>query len=472
MATHDTGGREQADERTLLFEVSTLYGAATLAAALDAGRFGSRTATRRILLTSHNAAVPETATRLSEMTGWRTLAARFDTVIDWNETIQPLHPSGWSPSEHELPVWQRLLTDRWGLGGHLTLVVESVHANPAAGLASIFADADIHVYADGLMSYGPTREKLRQATASRVQRLLHLDLVPGLKPLLLSEYEVPAEAVPDEAFRQVLDEISHVALAQEEREPVLGPTARSATAVLLGQYLAALNLLTVEEEEDLHLRMLRGAAEAGHRTVLFKPHPTAPASYSRTLAKTAVDLGVELEVLSTPMLAETVFDQVRPELVVGCFSTAMFTASAYYDIPIARVGTALLLERLTPYQNSNRVPVTLVDWLVPELAAQGAGRGGVLVRDRVDESVGALVRAMGFCMQAKRYPRLRAEAHRWLATQLGPRTARYFKKRRLTSLDLPGGMAPGVLGPLRRLPGSSQAMRGLRRARRAWTARR
>lgn len=514
MATHETGRRSghpgrSGQQRTLVFEVSTLYGAATLAAALDAGQFGSRAGSRRILLTSHNAAVPETATQLSEMAGWRTLAARFDAVVDWNETIYPLHPSGWSPAEHELPVWQRLLADRWGLRGHLTLVVESVHAQPAAGLASIFAEADIQVYADGLMSYGPTREKLRQATASRIQRLLHLDLVPGLKPLLLSEYEVPAEPVPDEAFRQVLDEISQVAAAfdesalaqsasaqsvssgsassgsaSEERDveteesdaeattaPALGRTAKSATAVLLGQYLAALNLLTVDEEEELHVRMLRGAALAGHRTVLFKPHPTAPASYSRTLAKTAADVGVELEILSAPMLAETVFDQVRPELVVGCFSTAMFTASAYYEIPIARVGTETLLERLTPYQNSNRVPVTLVDWLVPELSGQGAGRSGELVRDRADESVGELVRTVGYCMQAKLYPRLRPDARRWLSTGLNSRTTRYFKKRRLTSLDLPGGMAPGVLGPLRKLPGSSYALRGLRKAKRAWTAR-
>lgn len=467
-------GAEYVDgRRTLIFEVSTLYGAATLAAALDAGQFGSRRDARRVLLTSHNAAVPETATRLSEMAGWRTLAARFDTVIGWNETIYPLHPSDWAPSEAELPLWQRLLSERWELDGPLTLVVESIQAPPASTLASIFAEADIEVYADGLMSYGPTREKLRQATASRVRRLLHLDLVPGLEPLLLSEYQVPAEAVPDEMFRQVLDEISQVAVADEEGTPHLDRAARGATAVLLGQYLAALNLLTVEEEEELHAGMLRGAVAAGHRKLLFKPHPTAPASYSGALAEAAADAGAELVVLHAPMLAETVFDQVRPRLVVGCFSTAMFTASAYYGIPVARVGTELLLERLTPYQNSNRVPVTLVDWLVPELSAEGTGRGGQLVRERADETVSPLVRAVGYCMQAKLYPSLRPETRDWLSEHLGPRTVRYFKKRRLTALELPGGVAPpGVVGQLRRLPGSTYAVRALRRAKRNLAARR
>lgn len=461
------GAQHVGGTRTLIFEVSTLYGAATLAAALDAGLFGARDDTRRVLLTSHNAAVPETATRLREMAGWHTLAARFDTVLDWNETIFPLHPSDWAPSEAELPVWQRLLSENWGLSGPLTLVVESIQAPPAATLASIFAEADIEVYADGLMSYGPTREKLRQATASRVQRLLHLDLVPGLEPLLLSEYQVPAEAVPDEAFRKVLDEISTASVVDDEGAPTLDEAARGAGAVLLGQYLAALNLLTVEEEEQLHVRMLRGAVAAGHRTVLFKPHPTAPASYSRTLAEAAADTGAELVVLRTSMLAETVFDRVRPRLVVGCFSTAMFTASTYYGIPVARVGTELLLDRLTPFQNSNRVPVTLVDYLVPELSAEGPGRTGQLVRERADESVRELVRAVGYCMQAKLYPSLRTDAQRWLTTHLGPATTRYFKKRRLTALELPGGMAPPrVVGQLRRLPGSNYAVRALRRAKR------
>ncbi len=39
--------------------------------------------------------------------------------------------------------------------------------------------------------------------------------------------------------------------------------------MLLGQYLAALTILTPEEEEELHIRMLRGAARAGHTSILF-----------------------------------------------------------------------------------------------------------------------------------------------------------------------------------------------------------
>ncbi|MEV1006468.1 polysialyltransferase family glycosyltransferase [Streptomyces sp. NPDC049881] len=443
--------------RTQIFEVSTLYGAATLAAALDAGMFEPG---RRVLLVTNNAAVPEAAATLDEMTGWGAIAARFDTVVDWNEAVFPNHPSLWAPPETDTAAWQRLLRAAWDLGdGPLDLVVESVHAKPAAALAEIFADADVHVYADGLMSYGPTRERLPWPTACRVQRLLHLDLLPGLTPLLLSEFGASAEIVPDSAFRAVLDEISGA-----YGEPAVAPRVRGErTAVILGQYLAALNILSAAQEEELHERMLRGAARAGCAHVVFKPHPTAPAQYSKVLEKAAADAGVRLTVLDTPMLAETVFDRVGPDLVVGCFSTAMLTASVYYGIPIARVGTDLVLGRLRPFQNSNRVPVTLVDAYVPDIEALTGGLETLPgTPEDAGAALGALVRVLGYTMQPRMHAPLRGEAEQWLAEHQGGLAARYVRRSKLTALALPGGFASGVAG---QMPGRRAALRLVRKVR-------
>ncbi|MRT44578.1 hypothetical protein FGX00_01755, partial [Xylella fastidiosa subsp. multiplex] len=82
------------------------------------------------------------------------------------------------------------------------------------------------------------------------------------------------------------------------------PTLPDDSALLLGQYLSALGILSPEEEEDLHVRMLRGAVERGHRAIVFKPHPTAPARYSRALEAEAEKLGVDLTVVDLPVLAE------------------------------------------------------------------------------------------------------------------------------------------------------------------------
>ncbi|MER5854170.1 alpha-2,8-polysialyltransferase family protein [Streptomyces sp900105245] len=434
---------------TQIFQASTLYGAATLAAALDSGCF--RPADRRILLVCNNAATPETTPGPDAMPGFERLRDRFDDVVSYNEAIFPFHPGGWAPRADDLPLWERYLRHEWRLADDaVELAVESIQVNPSLSLAQIFTGAPVTVYADGLMSYGPTRNKIDPLVGTRVDRILHLDLVPGLEPLLLTEFGVPGEVVPTAAFTKVL---ATLAPAGDDLPAVEEP------ALLLGQYLSALDILSAEQEEDLHVRMLRGAAGLGHTKVVFKPHPSAPARWARSLEETAEKLGVELTVLDTPVLAEVLYQRMRPALVVGCFSTALLTASALYGLPVARVGTDLLLERLTPFENSNRVPVTVVDALLPDLgdaAAVTEQRTGMDV-----ESLGALVRAVGFAMQPKILPRLRAETEAYLTKNLDERTVRYFKRKRLTSLALPGG----VPAQLSFIPRNATVRRVARKAR-------
>ncbi|MEV5435715.1 polysialyltransferase family glycosyltransferase [Streptomyces sp. NPDC052682] len=434
---------------TQIFLASTLYGTATLAAALDSGCFDA--ADRRILLVSNNATTPETSIPVDAMPGFDTLRGRFDDVVSWNETIFPFHPGGWGPRPDDTPMWERYVRLAWGLGDDdVALAVESIQVNPALGVAQIFTDAPVTVYADGLMSYGPTRNKIDPLVGTRVERLLHLDLVPGLTPLLLTEFGVEPEIVPTAAFTKVLAELVDTG---DELPRIEEP------AVLLGQYLSALGILSPEEEEKLHVRMLRGAVNLGHTRVVFKPHPSAPARWSRVLEAEADKLGADLTVLDTPVLAEVLYQRMRPELVVGCFSTGLLTASALYGLPVARVGTELLLERLTPYENSNRVPVTIVDALLPELTDRAA-----VHEQRASMQAGALgelVRAVGYAMQPKVLPELRGEAERYLARHLNPHTRRYFKKRRLTSLALPGG----VPSQLSFLPRNATVRRVARKAR-------
>ncbi|WP_314171754.1 polysialyltransferase family glycosyltransferase [Streptomyces winkii] len=464
--------------RTQIFFASTLYGAATLAAAIDAGSF--RDGDRRLLLVSNNAASPETVPPLDATPGFERLRGRFDRVLSWNEAIWPFHPGGWSPRTDDVPMWERYLRLLWGLGDdEVELVVESIQVEPALAVARMFPDAPLEVYADGLMSYGPTRNKLEPLVGSRVRRLLHLDLLPGVEPLLLTEFGVESEVVPTDAFKSVLGE-----LAQDVPPSV--SAAPQGGALLLGQYMSALEILTPAEEEQLHLQMLRGAARRGHSSVVFKPHPVAPARFSRALEKEAGELGVELLVLNTPMLAEVLYEQMRPELVVGCFSTALLTAASFYGLNVARTGTGLLLERVAPYQNSNRVPVTLVDALLPDVgedtagagdanktgagneAASGAGSGSWRMPDaaETERRLTGLLRAVGYCMQPEIQPGLRGDAERYLSAELNSRTRRYFKRRRLTALALPGGMTR-QFAFLRRRPTVRRAARRVRALKRA-----
>ncbi|MGV9692969.1 polysialyltransferase family glycosyltransferase [Streptomyces sp. NPDC003444] len=410
---------------TQVFCASTLYGAVTLAAAIDSGGFGS--ADRRILLVTNNAPVPETTPALDEAEGFARLRGRFDSVLSWNEVISPLHPGGWTPRASDLPLLQRHLRRLWGLGDdRIELALESIQVTPALAIAQLLPEAAITVYADGLMSYGPTRNKIDPLIGGRVSRLLHLDLVPGLAPLLLGEFGAVPEAVPAEAFTKCVEELAG---------PDPGTADGEGPVLLLGQYLAALNLLTAAEEEELHLRMVRGAVALGHRRLVFKPHPTAPDAWSRSLVRTAEELGAELTVEDRPVLAEVLYRELRPALVVGCFSTALLTARTFYGLPVARVGTRALLERLTPFQNSNRIPLTVVDAVVPPLEDPEGG-GLAIGADGLND----LVAAVGFAMQPKIRPELRTAAVRHLSGPLAARTRHHFTRRRLTALGLPGGL--------------------------------
>ncbi|HEX4816307.1 MAG TPA: polysialyltransferase family glycosyltransferase [Nonomuraea sp.] len=389
-----------------VFYASTLFGAMSLAAAIDDGRFGGG---RRLLVVSNNAAVPEVSAPLDRAPGFAALRSRFDEVRSWNELIAPLHPSDWRARVIEVPMMERLLRSHWELDDVDELVLESIAVPPARTIAGLVRDCPITVYSDGLMSYGPTRDPLPAEIFRRIDRLLHLDLVPGLTPLLLSEYGVPPEILPAERFLAIVSEVAATA-----------PGLPGGQSVILGQYLSALELVTAEEEAGLHAAMLRALAARGHTEIVFKPHPAAGRRHARLLRAAAEPLGVRLSVPPENVPAEVCFGAPRPELVVGCFSTGLVTAWRYFGLPVAAYGTELVLDRLTPYENSNRIPATIVDALLPRLSPEG----------RIDRppavDLPALVRAVGYCMQADTYPELRPEG-----IEFDPR---YFRRKRLETL--------------------------------------
>ncbi|NRQ34656.1 hypothetical protein HII36_22865 [Nonomuraea sp. NN258] len=403
-----------------VFYASTLFGAMSLAAAIDEGRFGDG---RRVLIVSNNAAIPEVSVPLDGTPGFAALRSRFEAVHSWNELIAPLHPSDWRARVIEVPMLERLVRARWGLDGVEELVLESIAVAPARTVAGLVRDCPITVYSDGLMSYGPTRDPLPAEIFRRIGRLLHLDLVPGLTPLLLSEYGVPPEILPDAAFLSIVDQVAATA-----------PTMPAGRAMILGQYLSALEIVTPEEEAGLHESMLAALAARGYTEVVFKPHPAAGRRHAQLLRPAAERLGVRLSVAGESVPAEVCFAALRPELVVGCFSTGLVTAARYFGLQVASFGAGLVLERLTPYENSNRIPATIVDAMLPRMSAEGA----IDRPPAVD--LPALVRAVGYCMQAEAYPELRPSGITF--------DPRYFRRKRLETLGLTA--RPTVLTRLRR----------------------
>ncbi|MFF4580750.1 polysialyltransferase family glycosyltransferase [Streptomyces sp. NPDC001389] len=430
---------------TRVFAASTLYGAMTVAAAIDAGQFGQDDR-ERILLVCNNVDIPEVATPLHRMPGAAAVLARFHRVVYWNDLIYPFHPSLWAPRDEDAPLWRTVMGEKMGIRpGPLELVVESIQVKPAQTLCKIFSDATLTVYADGVMSYGPTRNDLPRPLHGRIDRVLYLDLIPTLLPMLLTEYGIPSQPVHTGAVLDLVAELT------EECRPILdrvvppqlverGPQ----TALLLGQYLSPLGILTEEEEEELHRRMFEHAVRLGHTSVVFKPHPSAPSSLSDTLAEAAREAGVPFLVLDVPVLAETVFAYLRPRQVIGCFSTGLFTARTLFGIPVAQIGALEVIRRMRPYANSNRIPATLTHALVPDLDVPTAAPADrILDAEHVRAEVTPYVQAVGYCMQPKRYAFLRPVAEEYVAAAVDqwegrPELSMHFNERTRSRLELPG----------------------------------
>ncbi len=430
-----------------IFHASSPGAVVLLAAAIDAGCFTEPD--RRVLLLSRTGPAPETVADVSASAGFERLRTRFDAVLSWNDAISPFHPDGWHPRADDAPLWERHFRRAWGLGEEeLELVVDSPHGGPARALTQVFAGAPVDVYAEGPGAYGPTGEKIPPLTGARVRRLLHPDLVAGVRPLLLGEFGVEPRTVPAEAITKVV-----VELADGEA----GLPAVEEPALLLGQDLAEAGLIPAADEAGIRLEMVRGAAALGHTRLVYAPDPYAPWENPAALRAEADRLGVELTVLDGPLPvpAEVLLQRLRPALVVGCTSAALFGAARFHGLPVATVGTGLLLERLTPYENAERTAATLADAVLPGLgSAAESGAGSAAELD-------GLLAAVAFAMRPRVRPDLRPAAERYLAAHLDSRTWRYFKRRRLASLALPG-VVPARLAFLRSSPALRRVVRRAR----------
>lgn len=434
-----------------LITASSYFQLVSLAAMIDADLLPG--ADRRVLVLANGSKMPEITLPLDQSPGFEALSSRFDAVVDLAALLWPRTPAGFDPRTEELPLLERLLRTRWDLReAEVSLVLESIQVNPARALARIFANATISVHSDGLMSYGPTRTRLPLHMLQRLVGTIHIDLVPGLEPLLLLEADPERKVLGIGKLAAVLNE-----LAQGIDDPQLPETCSA--ALVLGQYLGSLGILDTRRELELHRQMLCAARNAGATTVLFKPHPSAGPTAARLLSVQAAELGLDFKILDTALLAETVIALVDPLVVISCFSTALLTAKYMLNVPVVAVGTTMLLQELTPYQNSNRIPLSIIDAvLIARLEPPALDR-------TAGNQLPALLGAVAYCMQHENLPGLRSGAAAFLATNY-PRFSAHFKKKRLAALGLP----PALTHPTQRRPGNPWKRRITRRSRRAGAA--
>ncbi|MGN7965903.1 polysialyltransferase family glycosyltransferase [Microbacterium sp. 22179] len=456
---------------TRIFALHSAYGLATVAAAIDEGLLEPRPGKvgrggaggDRVLVPFVSARVPELVTGIAADPALAALRTRFDRIEDLDALLGPLHPSGWEPEPADLPLLERLFTRAWNLDAdELELFVQSPQVAPARTLMSLFPRAKITIVGDGLMTYSPMRVPLDHAVRSRIIRVLHADVVPGVAPLAGGPVAASVP-VPVAALGRVLDET-------DLGEPLLDTAGHplddgAPTAIVLGQYLSALGLLTPREEIALQRELIDRAAGAGPARIIFKPHPAAPPLQTDAVRERALSHGVEFAVYRGPLAAEQLARRVDARAVVAAFSTALPTVQALRGTTIASAGVSMLLRRLRPYENSNRVPLTIIDALTREDSPY------------VDPArLQLLVDAVGYAMQPEIAGHLRERAELLLRDLTPGERERYFSPERLRDLRLPGAPAESAARRMLRSAGGTGRMEELRltaigarrRAGRAW----
>jgi len=440
-----------------LVVASTSYQCLSLAAAAEAGVLPD--ADERVLVLATSSQVPELSADLQDQQGFARVAARFDRVVDLAALLYPRRPVQFAPRDVEVLTWQRLLRSHWGLDDdRIQILMDSVQVNPALALARIFDEADLYAHSDGLMTYSPTRKQLPRQLGQRLVGLVCVDLVPGLSPKLLTEEAVTHLIVPADSVRQLIKEVAEVGDGS-------GPTAHDdrPTALILGQYLSSLQLLTRQQESELHRRMIVEAATRGAAVCRFKPHPSSPPTMILDLTEQAERLGIELVVDASTEIAEITMCRSRPRWVISCFSTGLATARYLLGIEAVAVGTRDLLTSLSPYQNSNRVPLVLAELLFTDRMIDDRR---FLAPDEIEDpdprlDLQRLVDAVAYCMQPTLLPQASGPAAEYL-TLIGDRPellSTVFRRRRLTALGLPGSLPQP--SPMARL--SQRLTGGIRR---------
>lgn len=447
---------------TQIFALHSVYGLATAVAAIDAGLVGSGSHdgdAERILVPFTSSRVPETAVGIADDPVLGSLRARFDRVEPLEDLLGARHPSSWAPADADLPMLERLLARAWWLDPHgLELFVQSPQVAPARTLMEVFPQARITIVGDGLMTYSPMRVRMPYPVAARIERVVHADVVPGVRPLVGAP-GAEIVPVPSAAFAAALRETD-----AGDPEPVLDDAS---TVLVLGQYLSALELMTPAQEVDLQRQLIDRAAQWSPQRIVFKPHPAAPPLVTAAVRAQATALGIDFVEYRGPLAAELLAERLDALAVVAGFSTALPTVQTLFGRAIGSAGNDALLATLTPFENSNRIPVTLVDALTREDSPYAEPARMQL-----------LVDAVGYAMQPEIAAHLRGRAEELLDALEPEERDRYFTPRRLAELRLPGAPSEStlrrMLRPARGVGRIEEwrltALGARRRAGRAWRA--
>ncbi len=310
-----------------------------------------------------------------------------------------------------------------GRDDDVELVVGTGTLTVGRELTRRFGDAPVSLLAAGASAYGPTWGALQGRLAKRVRQVLHVDLVPGLEPLLLAERSVPSHPVPAADVRAA-------AATLPAPDPVPDPTT-----LVLGRSAPWAGALDRDVSTALLVAMVQRCSEAGHTRLVLLLDKDAPPRVRKQLDKAARAARADLTVVTgqKPVEAWLALDGVG--LVVGTATEDLLVARSVFGHRVAQLDSEVVIKNLRPFDDPRRTAATLVGATVPDLRSWTSTPGGEDVRP-VDLT--GLMATVAYAMQPGLLVDRRAAAIGFLEVHPDVRR-RFVRKRRLSELRLPGG---------------------------------
>ena len=303
------------------------------------------------------------------------------------------------------------------------LVVGTSALQTGRALTRLWSVAPVSLLAGGAAAYGPTHDALSGRLAKRVDQVLHLDLVPGLRPLLLAERSIATRAVPLERYRSA-------ATSLPGPDPLPDPTT-----LVLGRSAAWAGTLDRDEQAELLVAMVQRCAEAGHSRIVLLFDADPPPRTRRQLEKAARGARADLTLVTDPGPAEAWFAHDGVRLVVGCATDELLVARQVFGRRVAQLDTDVVIRRLDPFADPRRTGATLVGATVPDLRSWTSSPEG---EELPPVDLPGLMGTVAYAMEPELLADSRAAAIGFL--EVHPKLRRRFvRKRRLSELRLPGG---------------------------------
>ena len=206
--------------------------------------------------------------------------------------------------------------------------------------ANLFFNAKISIFSDGMMTFGPLRGDIYKLNLDkRIDSLFYEDLCDGIVPKYLPEIKIKVKKI----------KVEYPPLDKNDDNKVL----------IALQSLSYSRILNKEEEFCFYKKYINEICRLYcDKKIYILPHPNNSSMLLKSIH------GNNIEYLDNTLSGEEYVKKYGITTVASVFSTLMFRVRKM-GVKCFSFGTDEIYLKLSPFENSNRIPIILSRYFFP-----------------------------------------------------------------------------------------------------------